>query len=465
MLTTVSPLHHQRRTAPLEEFAPDELFFSITDDRGVIQHANSVFTRLSGYSFEEMQGQPHNIVRDPAMPRGAFQLIWAEMLAGRPVAGYVANRSRSGSRYEVFAVMLPTDGGYISVRLRPDAGGMRDTVFDILDRARGFEDTVQGSAREQAEAGAAFILAELAKLGIPDMETLTKRTLPREVMSTVEAIAELEYSAGREPLEILPGKIRMLGRLMASSMRSLEPLDAASLQVHRIVSDSSAVAATFEQLDRVVQEVTESLAWNGASGAGDGKDLADAAAELREHLQRAQRSYRDTLTQSTELRDEIEMLAQNMGVFTLQNQMIGRFAVELLGGSVAEPPGSSMRLLHQTLAEQLVAVTEGVARVNHLAHTTPESTTRTSSQLDALARPLATWTALAERVLARQGAEASPTVASQVHLLRAEAQHGFNLPDTLADRVAELSRVEVGIEELPLQATVKFVGMVTADIA
>ena len=67
--TTVSALRESARTVQLSTFRPDEMFFSITDEKGVIAHANSVFTRLSGYSFDEMQGQPHNIVRDPAMPR------------------------------------------------------------------------------------------------------------------------------------------------------------------------------------------------------------------------------------------------------------------------------------------------------------------------------------------------------------------------------------------------------------
>lgn len=464
MLTTISPLHHDRSTAPLTEFGPDELFFSITDGRGVIQHANSVFTRLSGYAFEDMQGQPHNIVRDPAMPRGAFQLIWAEMLAGRPVASFVANRSRGGARYEVFAVMLPTDGGHISVRLCPAPDGMRNTVFDIFDRARGYEDTVPGSAREQAEAGAAFILAELAKIGIPDMATLTKRTLPHEVMAMVDAVTELEYSAGREPLEILPGKIRMLGRLMMGPMRSLEALDAASANVHRTIAESSTGASSLDRFSVVVQEVTDALAWNGASGASVGKNLTEAAADLRDLLRQAQHSHARSRSHAASLRDEIDTLAQDMGVFTLQNQMIGRFAAELLGGSVAEAPGSSMRLLHQTLADRLVAVTEGVTRVNQLAAATPEVVTRSSRLFTALNRSLAIWSDLAQRMLAAPGIEASQALLDQVHALRAEAQHGFGWPDSLAESVAELSRAEIKIEEMPLQATVKFVGMVTADI-
>lgn len=50
-------------------FRFNELFFSRTDLRGKIQAGNSVFQRVSQYSWAEMLNKPHNIVRDPEMPR------------------------------------------------------------------------------------------------------------------------------------------------------------------------------------------------------------------------------------------------------------------------------------------------------------------------------------------------------------------------------------------------------------
>ena len=47
---------------PLEA---EDVFFSITDSRGVITHANDVFVRLSGYSADDLVGSPHNIIRHP----------------------------------------------------------------------------------------------------------------------------------------------------------------------------------------------------------------------------------------------------------------------------------------------------------------------------------------------------------------------------------------------------------------
>lgn len=64
---------------PIDEprdFALERLFFSTTDRKGRIQLANSVFQSIAGYSWDELNNQPHNIVRHPDMPRIVFQLFW-----------------------------------------------------------------------------------------------------------------------------------------------------------------------------------------------------------------------------------------------------------------------------------------------------------------------------------------------------------------------------------------------------
>mgnify|MGYP002353007256 FL=1 len=280
----MSPLRESARTVQLSSFQPDELFFSITDDKGVIAHANSVFTRLSGYTFDKMKGQPHNIVRDPAMPRGAFRLIWEELQAGRPVASYVANLSSEDERYEVFAVMLPTENGHISMRVRPEPGGMRDKIFEIFDRAREVEATVDGGARQQADAGAEFLRTEFAALGFADMRALTRALLPREVAATLEAVDELEQTTSRVPLEILPGKIRMLGRLLLNPLHSLERVEEISRGLHEQVTSGKVRSAAIPALASIVKESTEAIAWGGTDQAGLGKELTEAAQEALERL-------------------------------------------------------------------------------------------------------------------------------------------------------------------------------------
>ena len=63
-------------TGAVHEVGVDQLFFSTTDARGVIRHSNNVFIELSRYRRDELSGAPHNIIRHPEMPGGAFKAMW-----------------------------------------------------------------------------------------------------------------------------------------------------------------------------------------------------------------------------------------------------------------------------------------------------------------------------------------------------------------------------------------------------
>ncbi|MBV8680235.1 MAG: methyl-accepting chemotaxis protein [Aquitalea sp.] len=94
---------------------------SKTDLCGMITYANDAFVRISGYSREELIGQPHNIVRHPDMPKWAFAGLWATLESGELWRGIVKNRTKDGGFYWVEATVVPIRKagktiGYMSVR-------------------------------------------------------------------------------------------------------------------------------------------------------------------------------------------------------------------------------------------------------------------------------------------------------------------------------------------------------------
>ena len=80
---------------------------SITDTKGVIKYVNEKFCEITGYSKEELIGQPHNIVRHPDMPKEAFANLWKTIQAKKIWQGVVKNRKKDGDYYTVDATILP----------------------------------------------------------------------------------------------------------------------------------------------------------------------------------------------------------------------------------------------------------------------------------------------------------------------------------------------------------------------
>src|ERR1700716_706687 len=75
------------------------LIVSKTDTKGKLVYFNDQFVAASGFTDAELAGQPHNIIRHPDMPPGAFENLWTTLKAGKPWAGAVKNRRKNGDFY------------------------------------------------------------------------------------------------------------------------------------------------------------------------------------------------------------------------------------------------------------------------------------------------------------------------------------------------------------------------------
>jgi PAS domain S-box-containing protein len=106
----------------------EELIVSKTDLKGRITYANDVFIRMAKYSWKELVGAPHSLVRHPDMPRCVFKLLWDTVEAKQEIFAYVVNLAKDGSHYWVLAHVTPTFddrgniAGYHSNRRKPDRG-------------------------------------------------------------------------------------------------------------------------------------------------------------------------------------------------------------------------------------------------------------------------------------------------------------------------------------------------------
>jgi aerotaxis receptor len=112
------------------EYPSSNMLVSATDLTGRIQYCNPAFIAVSGFTRDELIGQPHNLIRHPDMPREAFADMWATIRDGRPWTALVKNRRKNGDHYWVQANVTPvvekgTVVGYLSVRVKPERDAVR----------------------------------------------------------------------------------------------------------------------------------------------------------------------------------------------------------------------------------------------------------------------------------------------------------------------------------------------------
>lgn len=148
---------------------PDDVIITKTDPQGRITYANRTFMRIVGAPESALLGHPHNIIRHPDMPRGAFRLMWKTLAGGNEFFAAVKNCTASGGFYWVFANITPdydASGklqGYFSVRrhLRQEA---RAAIEPVYARMRAIEQ--EAGKQAGPDKSVEWLASELAKQGV-----------------------------------------------------------------------------------------------------------------------------------------------------------------------------------------------------------------------------------------------------------------------------------------------------------
>ncbi|TVP45011.1 MAG: HAMP domain-containing protein [Halomonas sp.] len=135
-------------TSAIYEIADDEVLISRSDLQGRITYANQTLVEVSGYSLDEIMGEPHSLFRHPAMPNGVFQNLWETIKAGKTWQGLIKNRRQSGEAYWMHTTIAPLlDGermvGYTSIRRKASAKAIAqaERIYSAMQqgKTRGFK--------------------------------------------------------------------------------------------------------------------------------------------------------------------------------------------------------------------------------------------------------------------------------------------------------------------------------------
>lgn len=132
-------LRLQMKELEILKFAVDNfLLISKADLQGNITYINKLFEQTSGYSFEELKGRNHRVIRSNEHDKLFFNKIWEDITGGKIWRGQIKNRTKNGEFYWVESCILPiknADGiieEYISIR--SDITKQKDLESSLLEK-------------------------------------------------------------------------------------------------------------------------------------------------------------------------------------------------------------------------------------------------------------------------------------------------------------------------------------------
>lgn len=181
----------KKPTPRLEEvpFEFEELFFSTTDWKGIIEFGNTVFVRISGYPAETIIKAPHNIIRHPDMPKCVFKVFWDFLKANNPIGAYVKNMSADGRYYWVFAFAFPVKDGYLSIRFKPSS-----EIFTVVQEV--YAEVLKKEKASSVEEAEKLLLKLIQDKGFENYASFMIHAAVTELKSREKHLSQSHSSAG-----------------------------------------------------------------------------------------------------------------------------------------------------------------------------------------------------------------------------------------------------------------------------
>jgi len=171
---------------------------AITDNMGAVIWVNRSFTRLTGYTLEEIYGRNLSILKSGKHDQSFYRNLWETILSGKVWEGETVNRKKDGSHYVEQQTIAPVmaDNGELSnfIAIKQDISDRKKTEID-LERYRGrLEEMVAEKTRELEQTQLELInrameagMSQMAAIGLHNIgNAITPLNVLMEKMKTGE---------------------------------------------------------------------------------------------------------------------------------------------------------------------------------------------------------------------------------------------------------------------------------------
>lgn len=339
-------------------FKPSQKLISSTDLKGKIKHCNQAFVEISGFSREELIGQPHNIVRHPDMPPAAYENMWSYLKAGKPWMGLVKNRCKNGDFYWVSAYVTPVTEhgqivGYESVRSCPERSDV-ERAEKLYSAMRAGKSTTPWWRQVQPASlflGLVFLAA--AVLFVTNHEFISELVLAagviayaiwmhlakRKLMTSVMKLLENNFSDDLaaqsytdDDLELGRIKVAVLalqshldavltrledsaGQVKTTAVRGLEIAYEAQDTLHKQQAETEQVAAAVHEMSQTIADVSANV-----------QSTADKAEGAREFAHQGSEVVAGTRKAIENLKKTVHEISASVGQLSTQTQQIASAA-------------------------------------------------------------------------------------------------------------------------------------------
>ncbi|WP_027995532.1 methyl-accepting chemotaxis protein [Simplicispira psychrophila] len=469
-------------TAEEYDYPAEHMLVSTTDPQGRITHCNPAFMDASGYSYDELMGQPHNLIRHPDMPPQAYKDLWATIGRGLPWTGLVKNRRKNGGFYWVRANVTPImENGkprsYMSVRTKPARAETQqaEALYALLrsDHAAGRVTLRlhQGRVIYPGLRGALQRLGQVSatqSLGLMLLGVTGAGALPHllGVQGTPAWMASLAL--------LLVGNAGVLAwfhRRIVRGLRTAEQFASdiaacnlsTSLNHAQFTPSMAPMVRNLQQIQVNLRAVVGDVRSEIAGFMRVADEISQGGNDLYARTQAQASSLEETAAAMEELASTVRQTAATATQVSGDSEQSA--AVARRGGAAVQQVGQAMHDIERSSRQvgDIVAVIEGIAfQTNLLALNAAVEAARAGEQGRGFAVVAGEVRALAQRS-ASAAQQIRTLIGTSVDQVAQGSQQMTEAAQTIADVVASVSRVSQLVRQISLATAEQSIGIEQAN--